>query len=104
MPPTIALHIRLCRAPIAVHRIQNRAVFCPNVTPASVKHEVERLHLLDAELSGLRILLELSQVRNTGLRLLKLGDGEDLAADPQDGSKVGVVGDLHRLNKGQSKC
>ena len=77
---------------------------CRNTARSShTNREVERLHLLYAELSGLRILLELSQIRNTGLRLLKLGDGEDLAADPQDGSKVWIVGDLHSLKEVQSK-
>jgi hypothetical protein len=50
--------------------------------------------LLYLELAGGLILLELREVGHTGPRRLVMGDTEDLAADLEEGSEVGVVGYL----------
>ena len=47
--------------------------------------------LLYLELAGGLILLELREVGHTGPRRLVMGDTEDLAADLEEGSEVGVL-------------
>jgi hypothetical protein len=55
--------------------------------------EVHGLRLLDRELAGLGVLLELREVGNTGPWRLIVRNTENLAIDVEDGREVWVLGD-----------